>query len=455
MTINYNKKFFDFTYSNVFDFLSATAFRTLSPNNSSSSDSCDDSFEIYRPTKKSTNSGKTSMEDDSMLPLPSESMCAKNKIAEEACDELDELFKNIDLKDTTRDNVPSDWLDNNSDELPNNAGLSTVFEGCESKYRSSKSVNSPAYSKDSGLLELSQDSLINLMKPSETSKDSLDSRSYVTSNNILPIELNDTLEDVEYVCDEKNRYLLKPVSRPSRISKQISLECSNNVDYSVIVVDSSPESSFVTAQNDIIKIIDVKDIKTETLNDKSTLSCDTLMSTADSTKNISLAPSVSSTNVSFTTAKNDEKLIDTDDIKSEISYDKTSSTSDARINSWTTLDSSEDTATAPLVYKRNDSLFMAKKKLTPFDHEDLKSETSAEGQMFTCISYPKTASFFEDDDDDKTIDSDGGKSTEYFTAAATNDTTSSTSHPRVSAARFVKIKFRKVSASDAKQDPMT
>lgn len=50
----------------------------------------------------------------------------KNKIDQEECDELDELFKNIDLKDTT-DKVPSEWLEDNEHPLPDNVGLSTVY----------------------------------------------------------------------------------------------------------------------------------------------------------------------------------------------------------------------------------------------------------------------------------------------------------------------------------------
>lgn len=367
--------------------------------------------------------------------LQSDSTSVKNKIGEEECDELDEMFKNIDLKDS-RDVVPIDWLENDDLPLPNTvAALSTVYEGSESKYHSSKSVNASTISKGSCHLELSQDSLINFIKPSETSTDSLET-SFVTSNNILPIELNDTLEDVEYVCDDKNRYLLKPVSKPSKISISSSVAWSS-ADSSVVVVDSSPETSFATAQNDM-KVIDVKDIKTETLSDKSSLSYDTLTSLV-SNNDISLAPTVSSTNLSFTTARNDLELIDTDDIKSEFSCDKTSTMSYGKTNSWTTLDLSEATSTAPMIDKRNDSLFIAKNKLKSSDCDDMKSEVSSDdGPMFTCISYPKTSSFFELDHD-KSINSDIGKSSEYFTAVATNDSTSATSRPSVSASRFVII----------------
>lgn len=425
----------------MFNFLtsysSAAAFRTISPNSSSSSDSFDDSFkQICKPAKKPSGSSISSdtaslpTEEDSMFQSfsQSDSTSVKNKIGEEECDELDEMFKNFDLKDS-RDVVPIDWLENDELPLPNTAAaLSTVYEGSESKYHSSKSVNASTISKGSCHLELSQDSLINFIKPSETSTDSLE-RSFVTSNNILPIELNDTLEDVEYICD-KNRYLLKPVSKPSKISTSSSVAWSS-ADSSVVVVDSSPETSFATAQNDM-KVIDVKDIKTETLSDKSSVSYDTLTSLA-STNDISLAPTVSSTNLSFTTARNDLELIDTDDIKSEFSCDKTST------NSWTTLDLSEAASTAPIIDNRNDSLFIAKNKLKSSDCNDMKSEVSSDdGPMFTCISYPKTSSFFELDHD-KSVNSDIGKSSEYYTAVATNDSTSSTSRPSASAARFVII----------------
>lgn len=418
---------------------SAVAFSTLSPNSSSSSDSFDDSFEqLCRPAKKpsapSTNSDTISVpvEEESMFQTSSASIPDTNQIDEEDCDELDELFKNIDLKDRTGDKIPIDWLENNEFLMPNTAALSTVYEGSESKYHSSKSANSSRISKDSRQLELSRDSLVNLTKPSETSKDSLE-RSYVTSNNILPIELNDTLEDVEYVCDEKNRYLLKPVAKTtSKISVSTSLACSST-DTSVIVVDSSPETSFATAQNEM-NVIDVKDIKTEILSDKS--SYDTL-TTLDSNSDISLAPTVSSTKQSFTTARNDLKLIDTDDIKSEFSGDKTSTTSDGKTNSWSTLDVSVNTSTAQTIDEQNDSLFIARNKLQRSEYDNIKSEMSADGEMFTCISYPKTASFFELDED-KSISSDNGKSSQYYTAAAmTNDSTLSTSQPNVSAARLV------------------
>lgn len=362
-----------------------------------------------------------------MIQTSSASTLAKNKIDEEDCDELDELFKNIDLKDKTGDKIPIDWLENNEFLMPNTAALSTVYEGSESKYHSSKSANLSSISKDSCQLELSRDSLVNLIKPSETSKDSLD-RSYVTSNNILPIELNDTLEDVEYVCDEKNRYLLKPVAKTSKICLSTSL---TSTDTSVIVVDSSPETSFATAQNEM-KVIDVKDIKTEILSDKS--SYDTV-TTLDSNSDISLAPTVSSTSQSFTTARNDVKLIDIDDIKSEFSGDKTSTTSDGKTNSWSTLDVSVNTSTAVTIDEQNDSLFIERNKWQRSECDNIKSETSNDGQMFTCISYPKTASFFELDDD-KSISSDYGKSSQYYTAAMTNDSTLSTSQPSVSAARL-------------------
>lgn len=372
-------------------------------------------------------------EADSMLPSPSDSMLTKNRRDEEECDELDEMFKNIALKDTS-DVIPVDWLEA-EDDVAKTVALSTVYEGSESRYHSSKSVNSTATSKGSCHLELSQDSLMNFMKPSETSKDSLE-QSFVTSNNILPIELNDTLEDVEYVCDEKNRYLLKPVSK---IGASLSHYLSS-AESSVVVIDSSPETSFATAQCDT-KVMDVKDIKTETLSDKSTLSYDTL-TTSECNNDISLAPTVSSTNQSFTTARMDAKLIDIDDIKSECSYDKSATASCGKTDSWATLDLSEDTSTAPMVDKANDSLFMAKNKLKRSDCDDIKSEISSDGQMFTCISYPKTSSFFELDQD-KSINSDIGKSSDYYTAVGTNDSTSSTSRPSVSAARFVHFLFEK------------
>lgn len=372
--------------------------------------------------------------DSSLQSLPTDSMSVGNKIGEEECDELDEMFKNIVLKDASNacDNIPADWIENN--QLPNSpAPLSTVYEGGESKYHSSKSVNSSTMSKDSGHLELSRDSLINIVKQSETSKDSLE-RSYVTSNNMLPIELNDTLEDVEYVCDEENRYLLKPVSKAARNSTN-SFSSSFGSSSSVIAVDSSPETSFVTAQNDP-KIIDVKDIKTETLSEKSSVSYHTL-TTVDSEKDVSLAETISSTNSSFATAQNDPKLIDTKDIKSEVSGDMTSTTSCEKESSWTTYDFSKDTSTAP-IYKRKDSLSVTKNKLqrSKYDNPESESEISAENPMFTCISYPKTTSFFELNED-KSFSSDVGKSSEYFTAAATNESASSTSQPSVSAARFI------------------
>lgn len=357
----------------------------------------------------------------------------KNKFDHQDCDELDELFKNIDLKDTI-DKIPSEWLEQNDEHpLPaNNVGLSTVYEGSESNYRSTKSVNLSTISKDSANFELSADSLINFIKSSENSKDSLD-RSYVTNGNVLPIELNDTLEDVEYVCDEKNRYLLKPVSKATKTGSTNDEPEYLSADSSVIVVDSSPDTSFVTAQNEM-KLIDVKDIKTETLSVKSSLSYCTLTS-VDSNTHTSSECTVSSTRVSFKTAKNDFKLIDSDDIKSEYSCDKTST--DGKSNSWSTLDTSANVSTAPMI-DENDSLFAAKTKLKSTEYsDDGKSETSGEGQMFTCITYPKTASFFEDDEE-KTVGSDVGKSSEYFTAVASNDSTASTNHHRsVSAARFV------------------
>lgn len=418
----------------VFSF-SAAAFRPLSPNTSSSSDSCDDSFDqICKPfrkasapaTKSDTTSTMSKEEQDSMVPLPSATMIAANKIDEDECDELDEMFKNIALKDTTA-KIPVDWLENNESPLAHTGVLSTVYEGGESKYRSTRSDNLSTMSKDSAQLELSADSLIDLVKKqTDTSKDSLD-RSYLTSKNVVSIELNDTLEDVEYVCDERNRYLLKPVSRASKISPAVSLECSN-VDSSVIVVDSSPDTSFVTAQNDL-KAIDVNNIKTETLSDKSSVLYD---ASIDSKENISVASTISSTNMSYITAKNDFKIIDIDDIKSENSYDKTSNVSDGKTNSWSTLDSSDNASVTPTIDKRNDSLLVAENQLKSSGSDDLTPEVSGDGQMFTCISYPKTASFFED----KTIDSDTGKSSEYYTAAA-NDSTVSTSQPSVSAARFV------------------
>lgn len=365
--------------------------------------------------------------------LPSDSNSARNELDEEDCDELDEMFKNIDLNNRTHDNVPLDWLENNESPLPNTAALSTVYEGSESRYHSSKSRNSSTISKDSCHSELSRDSLLNLIQPRETSKDSLE-RSYVTSSNVLPIELNDTLEDVELVFDEKNRYLLKPVARASKTPTTNSRACSS-VDSSVIVIDSSPETSFVTAQGDM-KVIDVKDIKTEVLSEKSSLLNDTL-TTFDSDNDISLAQTVSSTNQSFTTARNDLKLIETDDdIKSEFSCDKTSTTSDGKSNSWSTLDLSLNTSTAPMIDKQNDSLLLAKNELKHSEHDDVKSEMSSESQLFTCISYPKTASFFELDDD-KSISSDNALSSEYYTAAAMNDSTLSSSQPSVSAARLV------------------
>lgn len=375
---------------------------------------------MKKPSVSDSNSDTMLTGEDSMFQQsPSSDSASKKKICEEECDELDKMFKNIDLKDQS-DNVPVDWLESNESPLPNAAVyLSTVYEGSESKYRSSKSVNSSTISKNSVQSELSRDSLINVIKPSETSKDSLD-RSFVTCNNLLPIELNDTLEDVEYVCDEKNRYLLKPVSKTSTVSTSYSLVCSS-AETSVILVDSSPETSFATAQNDI-KVMDVKDIKTEIEGDKST--------TLNSMKS-SLAPTELSINLSFTTAHNDLKLIKTDDIKSEFDCEKTSTTSDGKINSWTTLDLSDEASSAPIVEEQNDSLFLAKNKVQRSEYDDVKLERSSGGPMFTCISYPKTTSFFELDED-KSISSDNGKSSEYYTAA--NQSTS------VSASRLV-IKF--------------
>lgn len=354
-------------------------------------------------------------------------MCATNKIHEEDCDELDEMFKNIALKEDSTDRVPLDWLDNNIHPLPNTTeGLSTVYEGGESKYRSSKSAASSLLSKDSGHLDISQDSLINLVKRGEASKDSLD-QSFVTGKtDVLSTEMNDTLEDVEYVCDEKNRYHLKPVSKSPKISISISssMDQSNDADSSVIVIDSSPDVSFATAQMDVKEAnMKLKSIKTEPLSDRS-LSVDA---------SISLASTISSTNMSFTTAKNELKLTDTDeDINSEMSCDKTSTMSEGK--SWSTLDSNGNTSTAD---QRNEIMREETNKSSELG--DGKADASDEGQMMTCISYPKTSSFFEDDED-KTIDSDAGKSSEYFTAAATvHDSTSSSS--LVSATRLVCLSF--------------
>lgn len=352
-----------------------------------------------------------------------------NKIDQEECDELDELFKNIDLKDTT-DKIPSEWLEDNEQPLPNNVGLSTVYEGSESKYCTTKSVNSSTISKDSANFELSADSLINSIKPSDNSKDSLD-KSYVTGKSVLPIELNDTLEDVEYVCDEKNRYLLKPVTKTSKINPKNGPNCSS-ADSSVILIDSSPDTSFVTAQNEF-KVIDIEDIKSEIFSDKSFVS----LTSVDSNRHISSPSTAPSSHISFKTAKNHFKLID--DIKSEYSSDKASTVSDGNTNSWSTLDVSANASTAPMI-DENDTLFIAKNKPKSCEYvsDDVVSDTSGEGQMFTCITYPKTASFFEDDEE-KTVDSDIGKSSEYFTAAATNDSITSIDPLGVSADRFVTL----------------
>lgn len=418
----------------------------MSPNSSSSSDSFNDSFEqIYKSSKKTTNSNPTStkpVEDSTSQPLTSDSKSEKNKIGEEECDELDQLFKNIDLKDTS-DRIPLDWLEQNEPPLQNTMPLSIVYEDNESKYQSSKSINSSKISKNSCNSDLSQDSLTKSFKATETSKDSLDMFS-VSSNVDVPIELNDTLEDVEYVYDEKNRYLLQPVSRGCKepgISTSVACSSGNS---SVIIVDSSPETSFATAQNDL-KIIDVKYIKSEISSDNSSLSYNTL-TTLDSKKDDSAAATVSSTNISYTTARNELKCIDTDDVKSEISCDK-STISAAKTNgnnSWTTLDSSDDTSTAPMATKINDSLSMASYGLKRLESEDSKSENSSEAPLFSCISYPKTTSFFEIDRD-KSGASEIGKSSEYYTAASANQSSSTksslNSQPSVSAARFVKTFF--------------
>lgn len=422
----------------LFNF-SAAAFRTLSPNSSSSSDSFNDSFEqIYKSKKKanalSTNSDASLASSEASI---SRSTSEKNKLGEQECDELDEMFKNIDLKDT-RDRIPIDWLEKNEPHLANAALLSTVFEDNESKYRSSKSVNTSSMSKNSCGMNLSEDSLNNLITTTETSKDSLELSS-VTSNINVPIELNDTLEDVEYVCDEKNRYLLKPVSKTSKTSCASTSLAYSSANSSVVIVDSSPETSFATAQNDM-KVIDVKDIKSEISSDISSNSYNTL-TTLDSNKDISIASTVSSTNASYATARNDLKLIDTNDIKSETSRNK-SVVSSVKNDSWTCLDSSDDTSITPMFTNINDT-FASARNVSKQSDTDTKSEISSDIPMFSCISYPKTASFFEVDSDSGA--SEVGKSSEYYTAASANQSTSTisslNSQPSVSAARYVKLIF--------------
>ncbi|KAJ6646458.1 hypothetical protein Bhyg_01669 [Pseudolycoriella hygida] len=383
----------------------ATPFQTLSPNYSSSSDSFEDSFEqLCKPLKQRIQKNPVPSEGDSMFPLPSDSICARN---DEECKELDEMFKNIDLQDTG-DTIPIEWLDGTKLPMPNCAKvLSTVYEGSESKYCSTKSISS-SISKDSQRLELSQDSLMNVVKTTETSQDSLERSCVANSKEIEP---NDTLEDVEYVCDEKNRYLLKPVPKtlPSILTPH-----STSPDTSVIVIDSSPETSFTTAQS----FIDVNKIKTEILSENS-LPYGTIKS-EDSDKDISLAPTISSMSLSFTTARNDLKLIDVDDIKSEIS-EKSSS---GKTDSWSTLDVSQNSETAPMVDKKSDN---SKSSGSAKNQSDILSESP----MFTCVSYPKTASFFDTDQD-----SDIGKASEYYTAAVNTSSGSSTSQLSVSEARY-------------------
>lgn len=411
----------------------------------------DDSFEqLCRPIKKkiASSSNATITKDDpnsTNESLPRESMIeflsVENTIEEEECEALDRMFKNIDIGAGAA--VPTDWFENGgphvrhmtSFESDGNTQLPTVYEDNESNYRSSKSINSTVISKDH--LNLSKDSLNNSTRQTQLSKDSLE-LSGITSKSTLPIPLNDTLEDVEYVC-EQNRYLLKPVSTKSIIPcSPVSSVSSFNVDTSTILIESSPESSFTATRNES-KLLHANDVKSETsdtssipcTNDKSSVS----WNSADSNKENSVISIISSTNGSYTTANNGFKSSDHDHANSKNTC-VDSSDSNMTTSTWEPVLS--------LVSIGNSSFATAKNKLNQMEAVDIKSEISEIPPIDLCISYPKTASFFEPEPEDSS-DYEITKSSYYYTALESKQSSSTlssslTSQPSVSSARFVNLK---------------